>query len=164
MLDSVSFFIGIAITSEAVISFGERHDISFREEVIEMIPENGVAIMDRGFASWKFIDELCEAKRKFIVRIKNNMKTEVNHDRYRVVHFWDIQSKTEFTIATNLWTDEEVSELYRQRWAIENLWKFLKMHLSLDRLITKSVNGVVNQIYMVLIAYLILELVDIPAE
>lgn len=152
------------LTSEAVISFGERHDLSFREQVIEMIPENAVAIMDRGFASWKFLDELCEAKRKFIVRIKNNMKTEVNHDRYRVVHFWDIQSKTEFRIATNLWnlTDEEVAELYRRRWAIENLWKFLKMHLSLDRLITKSVNGVVNQIYMVLIAYLILELVDVP--
>ncbi|AXY68126.1 transposase [Thermosynechococcus sichuanensis E542] len=147
------------LTSEAV-----RHDISFREEVIKMIPDNAVAIMDRGFASWKFLDELCEAKRKFIVRIKNNMRTEVNHDRYRVVHFWDIDSKTEFRIATNLWdlTDEEVAELYRQRWAIENLWKFLKMHLSLDRLITKSVNGVVNQIYMVLIAYLILELVDVP--
>ncbi|MFN3678996.1 MAG: transposase [Thermosynechococcus sp.] len=33
-------------------------------------------------------------------------------------------------MATNLWnlTDEEVAELYRQRGAIENLWKFLKMH------------------------------------
>lgn len=36
------------------------------------------------------------------------------------------------------------------------------MHLSLDKLITKSLNGVINQIYMVLIGYLILELVDIP--
>ncbi|HIK25657.1 MAG TPA: transposase [Thermosynechococcus sp. M46_R2017_013] len=69
---------------------------------------------------------------------------------------------------TNLWSlkDEEVAELYRQRWAIENFWKFLKMHLSLERLMTKSLNGIVNQIYMVLIAYLIayliLELVEIP--
>ncbi|WP_367186544.1 transposase [Thermosynechococcus sp. Uc] len=58
--------------------------------------------------------------------------------------------------------DEEVTELYRQRWAIENFWKFLKMHLSLERLMTKSLTGIVNQIYMVLIAYLILELVEIP--
>ncbi|MFN3926784.1 MAG: transposase [Pseudanabaenaceae cyanobacterium] len=55
-----------------------------------------------------------------------------------------------------------MAELYRQRWAIENLWKFLKVHLWLDRLMTKSVNGAVNQIYMVLIGYLISELVDIP--
>lgn len=39
------------LTSEAVISLGDRHDLSFREEVIEMIPDNAVAIMDRGFAS-----------------------------------------------------------------------------------------------------------------
>ncbi|MDR7993385.1 hypothetical protein RHJ30_07520, partial [Thermosynechococcus sp. TG252] len=36
------------------------------------------------------------------------------------------------------------------------------VNLSLDKLITKSLNGVINQIYMVLIAYLILELVEIP--
>jgi len=37
------------------------------------------------------------------------------------------------------------------------------MHLKLDRLISKNVNGVTMQIYMVLIAYLILELMEIPA-
>jgi IS4 transposase len=34
-------------------------------------------------------------------------------------------------------SDEEITEGYRQRWAIEILWKFLKMHLKLDRLMTK---------------------------
>jgi IS4 transposase len=33
-------------------------------------------------------------------------------------------------------TDEEVMEIYRCRWGIELLWKFLKMHLKLDKLIT----------------------------
>jgi len=37
------------------------------------------------------------------------------------------------------------------------------MHLKLDRLITKNINGVTIQIYMVLIAYLILQLMEIPA-
>lgn len=60
-------------------------------------------------------------------------------------------------------TNEEVGEIYRNRWQIEILWKFLKMHLKLDRLITKSINDVTMQIYMVLIAYLILELMEIPA-
>ena len=67
-------------------------------------------------------------------------------------------------MATNLeqMTNEEVGEIYRNRWQIEILWKFLKMHLKLDRLISKNVNGVTMQIYMVLIAYLILELIEIP--
>jgi len=60
-------------------------------------------------------------------------------------------------------TNKEVSDVYRQRWQIEVLWKFLKMHLKLDRLITKNINGVSIQVYVVLIAYLILELMKIPA-
>ena len=38
------------------------------------------------------------------------------------------------------------------------------MHLKLDNLITKNVNGIVIQIYSTLIAYLILNMVDIPKQ
>jgi putative transposase len=61
-------------------------------------------------------------------------------------------------------TNEEVMQIYRYRWGIELLWKFLKMHLKLDRLITKNVNGITIQIYISLIAYLILQLLDIPKQ
>lgn len=37
------------------------------------------------------------------------------------------------------------------------------MHLKLERLITKNTNGVGMQIYIVLIAYLLLELMETPA-
>ncbi|MEN9232242.1 MAG: transposase [Thermostichus sp. DG02_5_bins_236] len=113
------------LTSAAVLAFGERHDLSFREEVIDLIPENAVAIMDRGFASWRLIDERCEGNKRFVVHIKNNVRTELNQDRYRVVYFCNLLSKVEFQLGANLrsLTDEEVAELYRQRWRIENLWK-----------------------------------------
>ncbi|BAU44632.1 Transposase DDE domain protein [Leptolyngbya sp. O-77] len=121
--------------------------------------------MDRGFASWEFLDQMSLTQTKFVVRIKNNMKTELDHDRYRVVWFCDLESRSEFRLATNVneMSDEEISDTYRHRWQIEVLWKFLKMHLKLDRLITKNVNGVSIQIYMVLITYLILLLIEIPA-
>lgn len=79
------------------------------------------------------------------------MKTELDHQRYRVVWFCDLESRTEFRLATNVeqMTNEEIGEVYRHRWQIEVLWKFLKMHLKLDKLITKNVNGVTSQIYMV---------------
>lgn len=152
------------VTSECVINFGQGHDSIFTEQILTMIPENTVAIMDRGFADWKFLDELSRLKHLFLVRIKNNMKTELDHNRYRVIRFYDIDNGVEFRLATNIpdLSDEEISELYRHRWAIENLWKFLKMHLSLDQLITKNLNGVTTQIYMILIAYLILELIEVP--
>ncbi len=151
--------------TEYLIHFGQEHDARFAETVNSMIPENGVGVMDRGFASWQLLDELSATTTYFVVRIKNNMKTALTHQRYRVVWFCDIKSRSEFRLATNLeqMTNQEIAEIYRNRWQIEILWKFLKMHLKLDHLISKNLNGVTIQIYMVLIAYLILELIEIPA-
>lgn len=151
--------------TECLVHFGQGHDARFLDSINSMIPENGVGVMDRGFGGWKFLDELSSTQTKFVVRIKNNMNPDVKHDRYRVVWFCDLETGSEFRLATNLVdvSNEEVAEIYRLRWQIEILWKFLKMHLKLDKLITKSVNGVTMQIYMVLIAYLILELMRIPA-
>ncbi|MBD1839067.1 transposase [Coleofasciculus sp. FACHB-64] len=151
--------------TECLIHFGQGHDARFAETVNSMIPENGVGVMDRGCASWEFLLELSVTQTRFVVRIKNNMKTEFDHDRYRVVWFCDLENRSEFRLATNLeqLTNEEIGEIYRNRWQIEILWKFLKMHLKLDCLISKNLNGVTMKIYMVLIAYLILELMEIPA-
>lgn len=61
-------------------------------------------------------------------------------------------------------SNEEIGDFYRLRWQIELFWKFLKMHLKLDRLITKNPNGIEIQIYTCLIAYVLLALVTIPKE
>ncbi|UZQ53891.1 transposase [Trichothermofontia sichuanensis B231] len=89
----------------------------------------------------------------------------------RVVAFSDLESQTEYRLATNLPTggenpisNEEVSEFYRLRWQLELFWEFLKMHLKLERLITKNANGIAIQIYACLAAYVILQLVTIPQE
>jgi putative transposase len=151
--------------TECLIHFGQGHDARFAETLNSMIPENGVGILDRGFASWELLDDFSATQTRFVVRIKNNMKTELDHQRYRVVWFCDLDSRSEFRLATNLaqMSNAEISDIYRHRWQIEILWKFLKMHLKLDQLITKNINGVTLQIYMVLIAYLILQLIEIPA-
>ena len=113
-----------------------------------------------------FLDALSQTNTLFVVRIKNNMRTELNHSRYRVVWFCDVESRTEFRLATNLsaeeFSNEEIGDIYGCRWQIELLWKFLKMHLKLDRLIRKSRNGVMLQIYMILIGYMILQLMEVP--
>ncbi|NCS19447.1 MAG: transposase [Microcystis aeruginosa G11-06] len=57
----------------------------------------------------------------------------------KVVAFCDLESQTEFRLATDFSleeegavSNEEVAEIYIERWQIELLWKFLKMHLKLD--------------------------------
>ena len=89
----------------------------------------------------------------------------------RVVVFSDLEERTEFRLVTNLpeegeggVSNEKIGEFYRLRWQIELLWKFLKMHLKLDKLITKNTNGIEIEIYCCLIGYLILRWLRIPQE
>lgn len=82
---------------------------------------------------------------------------------------YDSRSKkwTPLSLMTNLAYDpttqrvgefsvEELMELYRRRWDIEILFKFLKQHLSYAHLTSRSQNGIEVMIYMSLIAALIL--------
>jgi putative transposase len=57
--------------SECLIDFGQGHDARFTDYIASMIPENGIGIMDRGFASWKFLDELSATNTLFVVRVRN---------------------------------------------------------------------------------------------
>ena len=164
------------------IHFGQGHDSQYGDKTIAATPKNGFAVMDRGFSSSDRVKELITRENQyFVLRIKNNATLEIQEDgsyqvwsgkrsvRVRLVTFCDLESGREFRLVTNLpetgelaYTNEEIGEIYRRRWQIELLWKFLKMHLKLDRLITKNTNGIQIQIYATLIAYLILQLVDIP--
>lgn len=182
----VKLISGLNLSTEALeenlVNFGWNHDYNYGKEMIEALPANGVGVMDRGFASLTFLRETCQTKKYFVVRISQLYKLEYVRDSelikvgtgkeaglYRVINFCDLETKREYRLVTNLpaqgqveVTDAEIAEIYRQRWGIELLWKFLKMHLKLDELITKNPNGIALQIYATLIAYLILQLVEIP--
>jgi putative transposase len=182
----VKLISGLNLSTEALeenlVNFGWNHDYNYGKEMIEALPANGVGVMDRGFASLTFLRETCQTQKYFVVRISQLYKLEYVRDSelikvgtgkeaglYRVINFCDLETKREDRLVTNLpaqgqveVTDAEIAEIYRQRWGIELLWKFLKMHLKLDELIPKNPNGIALQIYATLIAYLILQLVEIP--
>lgn len=172
------------VPEENLINFGYDHDYNYGEEMVAVLPANGVGVMDRGFAGLDYIKQFSEQNKYFVLRISKSWKLELDPETglykvgigkksgiYRVINFCDLETKIEFRLVTNLpqegelaVSDEEVRQIYRCRWGIELLWKFLKMHLKLDKLITKNVNGIAIQIYATLIAYLILQLIEIPQE
>jgi putative transposase len=184
----VKLFSGInLLTAEPdgiLIHFGQGHDSKYGEETIAATPKNGVSVMDRGFCKLERIKDLIQDKeRYFVMRIKNDMSLQMLENgkflvgtgtkkvECRIVNYCDLEERTEFRLATNLpeigefaVSNEEIGEFYRNRWQIELLWKFLKMHLKLDRLITKNTNGIEIQIYCCLIAYIIFQLVETPKE
>jgi IS4 transposase len=161
----VKLFSGInLLTAEPdgiLIHFGQGHDSKYGEETIAATPKNGVSVMDRGFCKLERIKDLIQDKeRYFVMRIKNDMSLQMLKNgkflvgtgtkkvECRIVNYCDLEERTEFRLATNLpdtgefaVSNKEIGEFYRNRWQIELLWKFLKMHLKLDRLITKNKNG-----------------------
>ena len=68
--------------------------------------------------------------------------------------------KKPLVIATNDFerSAEEIAALYKQRWDIELFFKWLKQHLKLKRFVGKSERSVKTQIYIAIIAYLLLYL------
>ena len=171
------------LINDNLIYFGSSHDYKFGDKMISSLSKNAVGVLDRGFASKEeFFKKIAELNKYFVIRISKSYKLEFvknsdlikvgagkNSGLYRVVNFCDVKTKVEYRLVTNLpligeksVSNAEVSEIYRQRWQIECLWKFLKMHLKLDELITKNTNGIKIQIDSTLIAYLRLQIVEIP--
>ena len=166
--DQVKVFCGLNDWTSGVggilINFGHGNDNKYGNHTIDSIPENGIGIMDRGFCSKIRISELIKKENQFFVlRIKNNINlksldnnklligTGKKQVEVRLISFCDLDNKSEYRLVTNLKeseiNDDEIREIYRKRWGIETLWKFLKMPLKLDKLITKNENGIRIQIY-----------------
>lgn len=67
------------------------------------------------------------------------------------------------TILTNDLTlpAEEICDVYRQRWQIELFFKWVKQHLVLKRLYGKSEAAVYNQLWIALVTYCLLILMQL---
>ncbi|MFN3361956.1 MAG: transposase [Pseudanabaenaceae cyanobacterium] len=85
---SLCFDINVGNIGDEIITVGQTNDHKIGKLVIGMIPEDALGIMDRGFASWKLIDEMCDRNTLFIVRIRNNMKLNPNSPNARVVQIF----------------------------------------------------------------------------
>lgn len=177
----VKLFAGVDAEGGAIegvrIVFGQGHDHRQMGTMVASVPEEAVGVMDRGFASLECLRKTKQLGKDFLLRIKSNWSLQMKEngkmevgtgkaaEECRVVAFCDVEKRQEYRLATSLgekYSNEEIGEMYRKRWQIELLWKFLKMHLKLDNLITKNASGIEKQIYAALIAYFILELVEIP--
>ncbi|WP_432776116.1 transposase [Brevibacillus gelatini] len=66
-------------------------------------------------------------------------------------------------LITNRWelSAEEISEMYRSRWAIEIFFKWLKQHVKITSFYGKSQEAVLNQVFIALIAFCLLLLAKI---
>jgi putative transposase len=89
-------------TAAPIISPGQEHEINFGEDIVKMLPEDGVAVGDRGFCSRKLFEQFIRNGALFIIRIKSNWEWDENYriaTRYgpvRVVCFGSIEQKVDY--------------------------------------------------------------------
>lgn len=81
------------------------------------------------------------------------------HVLRRVVAYHEEKNTTIEIITNNLdWKASTVAALYKRRWDIETFFKLLKQNLNVKTFVGTSPNAVKSQIFIALIAYLLLEL------
>jgi len=86
-------------------------------------------------------------------------KTKLCDHDLRLVSSWNETEGKEVDILTNNmdWSAQEVGDIYRSRWKIETFFKGLKQNLQVKTFIGTSDNAVKSQIYIALLAYVIME-------
>jgi len=142
-------------------------------------------VFDRGYLDYKTWDDFCERKIRFATRLKENTAYEVldwqwseldeqpgiihdnlirlgsgnkqmAHELRRIVTR-DTKDNWIVILTNDLFTPaSELTELYRNRWKIELFFRWMKQHLKTTAFFGTSKTAVENQIYIALIAYLLL--------
>lgn len=77
--------------------------------------------------------------------------------RHRVVEFLDHDGDM-IRVVTSLRniTAEEIADMYKSRWAIESFFRWIKQNLNVPVLFSTTENTVFNQLFVAMIAYVIL--------
>jgi uncharacterized protein YlbG (UPF0298 family) len=76
----------------------------------------------------------------------------------RIAVYKEDENKIIEVICNNLtWSEATIAELYKRRWAIEIFFKLMKQNLQIKTFLGTSENACKSQIYIALIAYLLLE-------
>lgn len=139
---------------KATITNAVKND---RTQLDELVDEPGMTyVFDRGYLDYAAFDRYCEQDIFFVTRLKNNASIEpiefletpqdshVSEDvivrigspqkkmkhLLRMVQTEDSQGNLLFLVTNRFdLTCDEISDMYRSRWAIETFFKWMKQHL-----------------------------------
>jgi hypothetical protein len=177
----LGFDLNHAIPSKIFFTDGKGAERPFVDPII--IPGQTV-VADRGYQKHALFDSLQTDGKSFVIRIKaKTTKTVVQANKIKAdsIVFYDAEvllgtkennnqsqksvrlvgyhvNGSEYWIATDRrdLTAEQIAEIYKLRWNIENFFAWWKRHLHVYHLIARSQYGLMVQILAGLITYLLL--------
>lgn len=147
-----------------------------------VVDSDATFVMDRGYVEYQSMDKWDEAGIRYVVRLWKSTAVSVLEEfavepnsniirdakvklgskfrrmerEIRLVEFRDEQGRI-YRVATNRWdlSPQEIAEIYKNRWLIELFFKWLKQHLPAAKIHCTSPQGIWNEIYLAMIAYLL---------
>ena len=151
------------------------------------LPEGSFIAMDRAYIDYAEMERLTREKVCYVTKMKKNLtfrtlssttlvtpdglvemtvskvqftKDNVTHTA-RMIEYWDKDGK-HATLLTNNFdlSEQEIIAIYDNRWQIELLFKQLKQNFPLKYFYGESVNAIESQIWVCLIANLLLTVVN----
>ncbi|MGM0975748.1 MAG: IS4 family transposase, partial [Bacillota bacterium] len=163
----------VAFPDKIVPSTGTVSDFESSDSLIE--EADATYVMDRGYPSRKNLMDWQEKEISFVVRITKALRLYtleeykpthpsviqdakviygISEIPIRYIEFVDEKERTYRILTTRFdLTDQQVMDIYRNRWVIELFFKWIKQHLKLTKIWSTKPQGIWNQMFLALIAF-----------
>jgi len=166
-----------------VMTNGKTHETKVAKSI--NLDRGSIVVEDRAYTDYKWFAELQEKGIFFVTRQKTNAvyrvferkavnkKQGVSSDQtigligtkgqqcpspLRRIGYRDPETKKHYVFLTNNFklSAKTIADIYKERWQIEIFFRWIKQNLKIKAFIGNSRNAVMTQIYVALIAYLLL--------
>lgn len=173
------------------LTAASQHDSTYLKEI--KLPDNSWIIFDKGYTDYGNYQQLTTNKINFVTRERDNAtykadkEFEISEDtidavlkdelvwvqikskelmRIRRIAYWDNAQQRLMVFVTNNYDEdpEIIAGLYKKRWQIELLFKRLKQNFPLKYFLGDSENAIKIQVWVCLIAQLIMKVIQCLAE
>lgn len=167
-----------------------QHDHSFLSKI--KLPVGSWLVFDKGYTDYDYYAKLAEQDIFFVTRQRNNavydsleefhIPDEAPPQLLRDEHIHLVRKEGKLCLRRIAWFDMErnkcfefitnnfevpaatIAAVYKQRWQIELLFKRLKQNFSLKYFLGDSANAIRTQVWVCLIAHLLLKIIQRQAK
>jgi hypothetical protein len=165
------------------ITEGRRHEA--KAASLPRLPRGSIIVVDRAYTDYSWFRTLKNCGLFFVIRQKSNAVYQVKEHRplprrsgvtadqiisltgpkaasypylLRRVCYTDPETGKQYVYLTNNFrlSPRTIADIYKERWQIEIFFRWIKQNLKIKAFIGNTVNAVMTQIYVALIAYLLL--------
>lgn len=180
---------GTSYPEKAVMTTAGEHDRGQLEVMVD--DKECMYVFDRGYLDYERFDRMTDDGYFFLTRLKKNAVIRVMDDFslpedssvlsdqmvligttqnraenvFRLLNVMDSKGN-ELQLITNRFdlSADEISDMYKSRWAIELFFKWIKQHLNIQKFYGQSEWAIQNQVFIALIVYCLHVLSQIETE